>query len=70
MEGEQVGTELVGKETVGVSEMIDDGDTTDVDGELNVAGLVGNEGAELIGMETTDGEDTDNVDGGKKNGGE
>ena len=57
---------MVGKETVGVCEMIDDGDTTDVDGELNVAGLVCNEGAELVGMETTDYEDTDNVDRSKK----
>ena len=58
---------MVGKETVGICEMIDDGDTTD--GELNEAGLVGNDGTELIGMETTDCEDTDDVDGGKRNGG-
>ena len=55
---------MVGKETVGICEMIDDGDTADVDGELNEAGLVGNDGTELIGMETTDCEGTDNVDGG------
>ena len=50
--------------------MIDDGDTADVNDELNEAGLVGNDGTELIGMETTDCEGTDNVDGGKRNGGE
>ena len=37
-EGEQVGTELADKETVSVCQTINDGDTTDVDGELNVAG--------------------------------
>ena len=61
---------MVGKETVGICKMIDDGDTADVNDELNEAGLVGNDGTELIGMETTDCKGTDNVDGGKRNGGE
>ena len=49
---------MVGKETVGICEMIDDGDTADVNDELNETGLVGND------LETSGGKEADNGGGG------